>query len=361
MVPNNIICKRIDAAAIMLVLFGLVAGLRADEINLLMPSQPPAATRVLSFPSGQCMGNLYLEPESGPGWDPKGVCLHGEWEYLNAAQGDVRVPEDRNIKLWVHLALSPWESAKMRAQNPQAHQLTIADRTRKDPDDLSGLSELGPNDLFWLSVGTEMYLRTGADPRIFEPISHLTGLRMLSLFTSGITDEGLEHLRSLRSLRGLELWQASISNRGLAVLKDLPALEYLSLNTGLTDADLKQVAQLSNLRWLRIVDGNIWGPGLAELAKLPRLERLCSQSTFRSAHQIPGGPDAAKGPDPLVQWVRYPHRRQPCIYQQAHESGGASLYPYQPEIHPCRYGPLEEAEEPQKGGFCANKVERLCR
>ena len=267
--------KRVSVGAIVLVTWGLVTGLQADEINLLTPNLPPAATRVLSFPSGQCTGNLYLEPESGPGWNPEHVGLLGEWEYLSAAQGDVRVPEDRNIKLWVRLALSPRESAKLLAQNPQAHQLTIADRTRKDPDDLSGLSELDPNDLCWLSVSTEMYLRTRADPRIFEPIRHLTGLQILSLHTTGITDEGLEHLRSLRSLRGLELWQASISNRGLAVLKDLPALEYLELNTGVTDAGLKQIAQLSNLRWLNIVDGNIWGPGLAELAKLPRLERLC--------------------------------------------------------------------------------------
>ncbi|MBA7637325.1 hypothetical protein ES703_44968 [subsurface metagenome] len=120
-----------------------------------------------------------------------------------------------------------------------------------------------------------MYLRAGADPRIFGPISHLTGLGILSLQSSGITDKGLEHLRPLRSLRGLELTQASISNRGLAVLKALPALEYLSLNTGVTDAGLRQMAQLSNLRWLSIADGKMWGPGLAELAKLPRLERLC--------------------------------------------------------------------------------------
>jgi hypothetical protein len=274
MVSNNTIRKQIEAGAIMLVLFGFVAGLRAEGISSLTPNQPAGATKVLSFPSGQCMGNLYLEPESGPGWDPRGVRLLGEWESLRPAQGDVRVPEDRNIRLIVHLALSSRESAKLRAQNPQAHQWN-ADRTRKDPDDLSGLSELGPNDLFWLLVGTEMYLRTGVNPRIFEPISRLTGLEILSLQSTGITDEGLEHLRPLRSLRGLELSQASISNQGLAVLMDLPALEYLELNTGITDAGLRQVAQLSNLRWLKIVGGNMWGPGLAELVKLPRLERLC--------------------------------------------------------------------------------------
>jgi len=281
MVPNNMICRRINAGAIMLVLLDLVAGLRADEITLLAPNRsaaasPGAGPRTLSFPSGQCTGNLYLEPESGPGWDPKRVALPGVWEeYLSAAQGKVLVPEGRNVLLWVRLALGPRESAKLRVQNPQAYQLTIADRVRKDPDDLSGLSELDPNDLFWLSVGTEMGSRTGADPRIFESISRLTGLKILTLFGTGITDEGLECVRPLRSLRGMELLQASISNRGLAVLQDLPALEYLELDTGLTDAGLRQIAQMPNLRWLRIVDGKISGPGLAELGKMPRLERLC--------------------------------------------------------------------------------------
>lgn len=259
----------------MLVLLGFLTDLHAEEITLLTPKRPPAASKTLSFPPAQGMGNLYLEPESGPGWDPERVGLRGQWEYLGAAQGDVLVPEDRDIKLFVRLALSLRESARMRAQNPLAHQLTIANRTRKDPGDLSGLSELDPNDLFWLSVCTEMYGRTGADPQIFEPIRRLTGLRILTLSNSGITGKGLEHLRPLRSLRGLELTQFPIRSRGLTVLKELPALEYLSLNTGLTDAGLKQVAQVSSLRWLRIGGGRMWGPGLAELAKLPRLERLC--------------------------------------------------------------------------------------
>jgi len=288
MFPNNIIRKQINTLVIMLVIFGLVAGLRAERITLLKPKKPPGATKVLSFPSGQCIGNLYLEPESGPGWDPEHVRLFGQWDYLSAAQDDVRVPEDRNVKLSVQLALSPRESAKMRVQNPLIHQLTIADRVRKDPADLSGLSELEPNDLFRLSVSSAMYRRRGADPRIFEPIRRLTGLQILSLQNTGITDEGIEHLRSLRSLRGLELTESSISNRGLAVLTDLPALEYLDLYTGVTDSGLRQVAQQPNLRWLRIRTGNIWGPGLAELTNLPRLERLClwgnSQSLISDRH-----------------------------------------------------------------------------
>ena len=294
--------SRCVMAAMMLATCVLVTGLRAGETANPPPTAAHGPTgRILHFPSGRWTGNLYLEPKSGPGWDPEYVRLYGEWEYFGAAQGDVLVPEGSEavprvegvppsnrgqdardtmmpspgVKLWVQLALSPRESATLLAQNPRAHRLTIADRTRKDPNDLSGLSELDPNGLFWLSVSSSMYLRAGAEPRIFEPIHRLTGLRILSLSSTGVTDEGLEYLRSLRSLRGLELTQAGIGNRGLAVLKDLPALEYLELNTGVTDVGLKQVAQVSNLRWLSIIDGRMWGPGLAELAKLPQLERLC--------------------------------------------------------------------------------------
>jgi len=268
--------RRIGVGAIVFIL-GLAVSLQAGENILIRPTQIPAAGKILTFPADQCVGNLYLEPESGPGWDPEQVGLSGQWEYVSAAQGDVVTPEDRNVKLSVRLALSPRESTRWRAQNPHAHQQTTADRTREDPDDLSGLTELEPNDLFWLSVGTEMYRRTGVPPVVFEPISRLTGLRILTLECTGVTDKGLECLRPLHSLRGLELTQFPIRSRSLAVLKDLPALEYLSLNTGITDAGLKQVAQMSNLRWLRISDGRMWGPGLAELAKLPRLERLCIQ------------------------------------------------------------------------------------
>ena len=275
MATDKILRQRIDTKAILLVLFGLAAGLSADEITVLPLKSPPVATKTLSFPADQRMGNLFLEPESGPGWNPEHVGLSGQWDSPIAAQGEVRVPEDRNVKLFVVLALSASEKASFERQNPLAYQKTIADRVGKDPEDLSGLSELGPNDLFWLSVCTEYYRRTGANPGIFEPIRRLTGLQILSLQSAGVTDEGLEHLRPLRSLRALELTQFSLGTRALSVLKDLPALEYLDLNTGITDTGLKQVAQVSSLKWLRLVDGNIWGPGLAELAHLPRLERLC--------------------------------------------------------------------------------------
>jgi hypothetical protein len=260
---KNRIDRRIEAGAILVVLMGLAEGLQAG------------ATKTLSFPPDQWVGNLSLEPDSGPGWDPRGVRLSGEWEHLAVARGDVRVPRDRHVWLNIRLGLNPREAARLQRENPQAYQFSIADRVRERQRDLSGLRRFDPNDLFRLSVGSPMHRRTGADPAIFEPIGRLTGLRILSLESSGITDVGMECLRPLRSLTALELTQFSIGPRGLAVLKDMPALEHLDLCTAVTDAGLKEVAQVSSLRSLLIADGTMWGPGLAELAKLPRLEQLC--------------------------------------------------------------------------------------
>jgi Leucine-rich repeat (LRR) protein len=151
----------------------------------------------------------------------------------------------------------------------------LQNRYNVGPDDLSGLSGLGPDDLYKLSVAS-LVSRRDVGERVLEALSHLSGLQILCLSGTGVTDEQMEYLKALRSLKALELHQEySVSDPGLAVLKKLPALEYLDLETRATDAGFKHLAQLQNLRYLKIQTGMIWGPGLAELAKLPCLERLC--------------------------------------------------------------------------------------
>lgn len=274
MARNDAVRKHVGVAAILLVQVGLVAGSLAKETLSPGPDLAVAATRTLSFPPGQRLGNLNLEPELGQTLEPKAVRLCAGWDYFSVAQGDVRVPRDRNVQLTIRLALSPQESARLRGQNPRKYQVFEAGRTRQDPQDLAGLSRLDPNGVYWLSIDSLTRV-ADADKRVLEPIRHLTGLRILTLYDTGVTDKGMEHLRSLRSLRALELAESSITSRGLAVLTDLPALEYLGFDKEVTDASLKQVAQHPSLRWLRIPMGRVWGPGLAELAKMPRLERLC--------------------------------------------------------------------------------------
>ncbi len=265
---------RSETMACVLALLGPVAGLGAQATSLLTPKLPLGATRALSFPADSCLGHLSVEPESGPGWDPKCVNLSWSWEPLGLAQGDVVVPAERNLWLHIILALRPGDAKRLSAQNPLEHQLLVGNRVRTDPDGLSGLAGLSPNDLHRLSVAARVP-SSDANERVMGPISRLTGLKMLCLHQTGVNDNGMEHLRKLTSLRALELREPGVANQGLAVLKDLPALEYLDLHTGVTDAGLKEVAQLSNLRWLRIRTGGFWGPGLAELAQMPRLERLC--------------------------------------------------------------------------------------
>jgi hypothetical protein len=257
---------------------GSAAPVQAHEAKETESSEPvdaqPVATRTLSFPAGQRVGTVYLEPKAGPGWDPIRVELPYTWEDLGAAQGEICVPKDRNVQLLTRLALTPQESATLRARMPMKHHVFEASRIRQDPQDLSGLAGLGANDLQRLTIDSLIPV-AGADRRVLEPIRHLTGLQILSLYDTGVTDEGMKQLKPLRSLRTLSLNESAISHQGLTVLMDLPALERLNLDMPVTDAALKPVGQQPNLRWLRLRTGKIQGPGLAELALLPRLEHLC--------------------------------------------------------------------------------------
>lgn len=246
-------------------------------------------TKVLHFPLGQYMGSLSVEDPclgseyfelgrdlSFPfGFDPKCVRLAGDWDFVGQAQGDVVVPADRNVQLVVVLRPAKTDAARL----PELSRHFLQDRVTVDPEDLSGLSRLAPDDLYRLRVSS-MVRSKDVDQRILEPISRLTGLEVLCLSQTGVTDKQMHRLKPLQSLRALEFRQEfSLRNAGLAVLKDLPALEYLDLDTATTDVGFKHLGQLQNLRWLRLRTGRTWGPGLAELAHAPRLERLCLWGT----------------------------------------------------------------------------------
>ncbi len=256
-------------------------------LAVLLPSASLSAevTKVLHFPEDQCMGSLSLEdPNLGSeyletgrdlsypfGFDPKRVCLAGDWDSLARAQGDVQVPADRNLLLVVVLGPESTDRARLSAHA----RFFLSNRVTRDPTDLAGLAELPADSLYQIHVSS-VIRRRDADRRVLEPLSRLTGLRVLHLTQTGITDAQMHHLTALQSLRVLSLAEeSSLANTGLAVLKDLPALEFLDLDTNTTDTGLKHLGQLQNLRWLRLRTGRFWGPGLRELEKSPRLERLC--------------------------------------------------------------------------------------
>jgi len=270
--------RRVYAAMILAGIWVPVVVLSAAEIRSSGAGPAAAAARVLHFPKDQYVGKLDVEDRSqgsefaGPrfdpslpwGLDPRLVNLRMSWESVGVAHGDVTVPADRDIALQVALKLKLSEAASRYGR----------DRHFPDPEDLTGLSGLDPNDIGMLFVNSSS-ARIYADERVVRPLSRLIGLKMLGLNRTGATDKGMEYLRSLRSLRSLQLTEPRVGDAGIAVLKDLPDLVYLDLETATTDAGFKHLGQLPSLRWLRIRTGRIHGPGLAELANLPRLERLC--------------------------------------------------------------------------------------
>jgi hypothetical protein len=272
-VQDRAIHSTSGVAAILLIVGAFAPGLCAD------------GTKVLHFPRDQNVGRVsvddpylgseYLETGrdlSFPfGFDPRRVCLAGDWDFVGQAQGDVSVPAGRKAQLVV--ALRPAEASWQKL--PAAARDFLSSRLSPDPEDLAGLSQLDPNDLYHLRVSSVVKM-SDVERRVLEPISCLTGLEVLGLSGTGVTDRQMDHLRPLQSLRALELRrETSLRNTGLAVLKELPCLEYLDLDTRTTDVGLKHLGELQSLRWLRLRTGRTWGPGLAELAKAPRLERLC--------------------------------------------------------------------------------------
>jgi len=266
--------KRIGVAAILVVL--LATGGRADEVDPFSPRPAEGPVRVLHFPADQYQGALCFLSEPEAMWNPEHVAeSHAMWDDVIKAQGDVTVPADAAIMMSVVLRLSPQRAAGLRARDPDSYERLVTNRGPTDPYDLSGLSALDADELYMLGVG-RCDTRVYPDDGVLEPITHLTGLRVLSLGGTGVTDKGLEPVRALRQLQAITFSrERHVKNDSMAVLKDLPDLQIVDLDTGATDAGLKHIAQVPNLRWLRIRTGRIWGPGLAELAQAPRLERLC--------------------------------------------------------------------------------------
>lgn len=245
----------------------------------------PGTKRVLHFPNDVYVGRLLVEDpclgseciEFGRdlsyefGFDPKCVRLAGDWDFVGLARGDVIVPGEDRLRLEV--LLRPLDEDRPRLSALMRHFLSS--QVTMGPPDLTGLSQLDPDDLYYLHVGG-LVGRSDAGSRVLAPISRLTGLRVLELSQTGMRDCQTQYLKPLQSLRALVLFdEHSLRNAGLAVLKELPTLEYLDLDTATTDVGLKDLAQIPNLRWLRLRTGRIWGRGLRELARAPRLERLC--------------------------------------------------------------------------------------
>ena len=296
---------RTEMAAIVLGFLALPGALRADEITLFEPAVRGTGTKVLHFPPDQCVGNLWVPAESVSTWDPKRVCPNSNgWEHGGTARGDVAVRGDRAVELSVWLRPRPGDLVGLSAQDRQAYQMVVANRTRVDPEDLAGLSGLGPDDLYWLLVST-VVPRTDADRLVLEPIQRLTGLQILTLEGTGVTGNGMERLRALRSLKALQLSRGWSSGSAESRGPEGPARSGVSGPLYRGHRRRAQAGRASGQHPLAAdTNRRVLGPRLGRIgpdappgAPMP----LGGRSDHRPPHCTPGKLDADQGPDALGQ------------------------------------------------------------
>lgn len=112
------------------------------------------------------------------------------------------------------------------------------------------------------------------------PIRHLSGLTVLSLYSTKIVDAGLTHLRGLTALTDLYLHHTAITDAGLAHLSGLTKLRTLNLNdTSVGDAGLPYLAGLNQVTSLFLQRTRITDAGLAHLEGLKSCVQIEADGT----------------------------------------------------------------------------------
>jgi hypothetical protein len=110
---------------------------------------------------------------------------------------------------------------------------------------------------------------------IASKLPHSKVLDLSGSAGSGITDQGLAHLRPLKELRVVNVSGTWVTGRGFDGWQSAETLEELEIwGTLVDDSGISNVASFKNLRRLDISLCNLSGKCLAALGKLKRLEKL---------------------------------------------------------------------------------------
>ena len=120
-----------------------------------------------------------------------------------------------------------------------------------------------------------------------DGLEQLTGIEVLELSYTDITDEGMTKLADLRNLKILHLGGTKVTDAGLQHLSRLQKLETLRLGgTEISDTGLKYLRTLKNLSSLDLYKTAVTDTGLEDLAGLPRVQSLYLSGTRATADGI---------------------------------------------------------------------------
>lgn len=155
---------------------------------------------------------------------------------------------------------------RYRAADIFRSALSLVAETR----DLSGLSQLGEDELWLLDV--RHVPATDSDLRA---VTRFRRLEVLLLDGTGVTDAGLDELCAIPSLRVLSLSDTGVTDRGTPAMASSPVLEELLLyGTEVTDDGLAAFAEHPTLMVLDIRKTRVRGDGIRHLTGMPSLREL---------------------------------------------------------------------------------------
>ncbi|CAI7843703.1 unnamed protein product [Closterium sp. NIES-54] len=111
-------------------------------------------------------------------------------------------------------------------------------------------------------------------------LQHVEGLSSLTLLDlvgcRHVTSAGMVHVGKLVHLEGLHLGSTGVQDDGLQHLLSLTRLKILAVPPGVTDAGMAQVSQLTTLELLDLWDSTVTQGGVGKLMSLPHLMRIRS-------------------------------------------------------------------------------------
>ena len=216
--------------------------------STLAAPQPPL--RTLHFPHDRSLGTLKDLDRLTANYSSL-TWVHFPWtsEDFSQAKGNVTVPEDKRLGLVVE---------------PQGWK------------DLSSLTNLAPDDIEVLGFDCDQRTLEKPGDKSVDHICALTGLKMLFLNNTDITNQGLVSLKKLKSLERLYVSSSQLDEMGIAYISELKSLKGLRLGTKkiITSKDFSHLTQLTLLEELFITGGGFEGDGLAHLSQLPSLKFL---------------------------------------------------------------------------------------
>jgi Leucine-rich repeat (LRR) protein len=226
-----------------------------------------SGSKIVHFPKDHAVGRLKIRDTNSLDKEYRTLLSMPGWVLLDQAQGDVKVPEGKYLKLEVYGDVIDISFiSKLKSHDLAALSLggtNVVDEDFVHIKDLRGLLALNLNSMKQIDGSGLAYL------------VNLKSLKELSCFNTNITDPALEHISKLTSLKRLNLYVSQVNGPGLKYLKSLKSLAILDLAmTKISDDSLTHLSELTWLKELQLYDTIISDKGLTHLSNLHSLEVL---------------------------------------------------------------------------------------